>query len=77
MKRMFELSHYLVYMIMMGCSTSQVSTSTTSARYTEDLSYLRPTFEEGKQDPHVNSNETKVKPAYQEPRYPDHEQLHA
>ncbi|NBP70245.1 MAG: hypothetical protein EBU52_16065 [Cytophagia bacterium] len=76
MKRMFELSHYLVYMIMMGCSTSQVSTSTTSARYTEDLSYLRPTFEEVKQDPQVNSNDTKVKPAYQEPRYAVNEQLH-
>jgi hypothetical protein len=76
MKRMFELSHYLIYMIMMGCSTSQLSTPTTSARHTEDLSYLRPTFEEVKKDQQVNSNDNKIKPAYQEPHYTVNEELH-
>lgn len=76
MKRMFELSHYLVYMIMMGCASSQVSTSTTSARYTEDLSYLRPSFTETKKDPEINPNEHLTKPVYQEPRYAVNEQLH-
>ena len=76
MKRMFELSHYLVYIIMMGCASSQVSTSTTSARYTEDLSYLRPSFEEAKQNPETYPSENKTKPVYQEPRYAVNEQLH-
>lgn len=76
MKRMFELSHYLIYMVMMGCASSQVSTSTTSDRYSEDLSYLRPTFEVAKQNPETEPTENKAKTVYQEARYTVNEQLH-
>jgi hypothetical protein len=51
MKKMFEYSYYILYMLLLGCAspqgTSTSSSSTVSAtKYSEDLSFLRPKFEE-------------------------------
>lgn len=78
MKRMFELSHYLLYMIMMGCASSQVSPSSSSSSYAEDLSYLHPVYSEESEAPkNINSDNNKAKAPYTEPKFAANQSLHA
>lgn len=71
---MFELPHYVVYMLLIGCASSQ-PTGTGSTKYSEDLAGLRPVF------PETVVTETKIeeqrKTTYVEPKHDVNKQLHA
>lgn len=77
MKKMFELSHYIVYMVMIGCASTQSTSTTSSTKYSEDLAQLRPSFEEGASTTDKPITETPAKKEYVEPRYAINKQLHS
>lgn len=74
---MFELSHYIVYMVMIGCASTQSTSTTSSAKYSEDLAQWRPSFEEGASTTDKPITETPAKKEYVEPRYAVNQQLHS
>jgi hypothetical protein len=47
MKKMFDFSFYLLYTLLIGCASQQSTTSSASSnKYSEDLAFLRPKFED-------------------------------
>jgi hypothetical protein len=75
MKKMVELPHYLVYILIMGCAATQPTGTGSSVKYTEDLSALRPKFEETIAQ-HIATEEQR-KTIYVEPKHAVNKQLHA
>jgi hypothetical protein len=76
MKKMFNLSHYVVYMLMASCASTQTTNSTSSFTYSEDLSHLHPVFEEPVNEPVIKPNTEKRRTDYVEPKYSVNELLH-
>lgn len=74
MKGMFHISTYLIYMLLGACATTQPG-GTSSTAYSEDLSVLRPVFEEEKQSAVVTEDPKKKENV--EPKFTVNEQLHA
>jgi len=72
---MFELSHYVIYMLLVSCASTQ-TTSSTSA-YSEDLSYLHPIFEETLNDQPTQTIQEKKKSEYVEPKFTVNKSLRA
>jgi hypothetical protein len=78
MKRMFNLSHQIVYyLLFMGCASTQSTTTGSSNKYSEDLSSLRPVFEEPIDNTTQLPQDDRKKTAYVEPRFTVNQQLHS
>jgi hypothetical protein len=77
MKKMFELSHYVVYMLLASCASTQTTSNTSSSAYSEDLSYLHPVFEAPVNDPITQINPEKRRTEYVEPKFTVNESLHS
>lgn len=72
---MLHLSSYIVYLLIAaGCATTQPS-GTSSAAYSEDLSALRPVFEDEKQQPVITEEPKKRENVV--PKFTVNEPLHA
>lgn len=72
---MFELPTYVLYMLLVSCASTQTTTSTSA--YTEDLSYLRPKFEETSSTSKSPSPTEKRKAEFVEPIFSVKKSLHA
>lgn len=63
------MSHYLIYAIMMGCTSTQSTTSTSQGeKYSEDLSHVRPVFPQP-EIPVLVEEKTPTKKDYVEARF--------
>jgi hypothetical protein len=76
MKKMIHLSDYLVYILLASCASTQNTSTTSSDRYSEDLSHLRPVFEEAAASAVVQPQEEQRKTTYVEPQFSVNKQLH-
>jgi hypothetical protein len=76
MKKMFELSHYVVYMLLVSCASTQTTNSTSYSAYSEDLSYLHPVFEEASTNQTTPTTPEKKRTEYVDPKFTVNESLH-
>ncbi len=73
---MFELSHYVIYMLLVSCASTQPTSNVSSSAYSEDLSYLHPVFEEPVINLPTQANPEKRRTEYVEPKVTVNESLH-
>jgi integrase len=73
---MVNLSHYVVYMLLASCASTQTTGNTSSSTYSEDLSHLHPVFEEPVSNPITQANPEKRRTEYVEPKFTVNESLH-
>jgi kynurenine formamidase len=75
MKKMFELPHYVIYILLSSCASTQTSGSLPST-YSEDLSYLHPIFEQQPDLKTAQPFQEKRKSEYVEPKFTVNKLLH-
>lgn len=72
---MLHLPSYIIYFLIAGCATTQPSGTSSSSAYSEDLSALRPVFQEEKQQPAITEEPKKRENIA--PKFTVNEQLHS